>query len=185
MHERVAPPDPPLHEGDIVLRPAREADLCAIAEEGADPELQRWLNIPVPYTPEAAQAYLDYARRTWEGPPSEGLAFTIADRATDEYLGGIILFVARHEISEVGYSVKPSARGRGVATRAVALVAHWAFRDLGVKRIELRTHLENRASQRVAEKAGFVREGVERKSRSLRGERYDVYCFSLLPEDGD
>ncbi len=184
MLDRVAPPDPPLRDGDIVLRPAKEADFRAIAEEGADPELQRWLNIPVPYTEEAARAYLEYARRTWDRAPNDGLAFTIADADTDEYLGGIILFLARHDVGEVGYSVKSAARGRGVATRAVDLVAGWAFDELGIRRMELRTHLENHASQRVAEKAGFVREGVERSSRILRGERYDVYCFSRLPQDG-
>ena len=71
----------------------------------------------------------------------------------------------------------------GIAVRALRLACRFAFDQLGAQRIELRTHPDNAASIRVAEKAGFTREGIERSSREIRGQRHDSVCFSLLPED--
>ena len=73
--------------------------------------------------------------------------------------------------------------GHGAATIAVRLVSGWAFDELGIKRLSLITVPENLASQRVAERAGFTREGVERSSRRLYDDRHDCVVFSLLPSD--
>ena len=77
----------------------------------------------------------------------------------------------------------PAARGRGVITRALGLVARWAFDDLGIERLQLTTHVDNPASQRVAEKCGFQREGLLRKYGLQRGERVDLVMFARLPGD--
>ncbi len=86
-------------------------------------------------------------------------------------------------IGEVGYWVKREARGRGVATRALGLVARWALVDKELGRFQLRADVANEASQRVAEKAGFVREGILRSALALKGERRDVIMYSLVRED--
>jgi RimJ/RimL family protein N-acetyltransferase len=86
-------------------------------------------------------------------------------------------------VAEVGYWVRREARGAGVATRGLRLVARWALDDVGVERLQLRADVQNLASQRVAENAGFRREGVLRSSHySPRLERrLDWVMFSLLP----
>jgi len=84
---------------------------------------------------------------------------------------------------EVGYWVKREARGRGVATRALELVARWALVEKGLGRFQLRADVANGPSQRVAEKAGFVREGVLRSALAFKGERRDVVMYSLVPDD--
>ena len=86
-------------------------------------------------------------------------------------------------VAEVGYWVAKEARGRGVATRALILVAGWVFENSEVGRFQLRADTENVASRRVAEKAGFVREGVMRAALVLKGERRDVVMYSLVRED--
>jgi [ribosomal protein S5]-alanine N-acetyltransferase len=58
----------------------------------------------------------------------------------------------------------------------------WLF-DQDIGRIELRTHPENAASQRLAERCGFRREGIERQSIWLHGRREDALLWSLLPSD--
>ena len=60
---------------------------------------------------------------------------------------------------EIGYWVTAEARGRGIATRAVHLLAGWARDELGLTRIEILPHKDNPASRRVAEKAGFTDTG--------------------------
>jgi RimJ/RimL family protein N-acetyltransferase len=110
--------------------------------------------------------------------------FRIVDAATYEVVGGVNLRFGDHDIAEISYFLRASARGRGLATRAVRLVAGWAFDELAVERIELRVHPENDASRRVAERAGFTREGVERASRAWPdGTRVDSIVYSLLPGD--
>ena len=74
-------------------------------------------------------------------------------------------------------------RGRGVATHAVRLIADWAFRDLQVARLDLNCGPDNLASQRVAERCGFTREGVLRSHIPFKGTRRDTVVFSLLPGD--
>jgi RimJ/RimL family protein N-acetyltransferase len=80
----------------------------------------------------------------------------------------------------IGYWLAPQARGRGVATHAVRLIAGWAFRDLQVARLELTCGPDNLASQRVARRCGFTREGVLRSHMPFRGARRDTVVFSLL-----
>jgi len=68
----------------------------------------------------------------------------------------------------------------GAATVAVQLVACWAFDELGVQRLELTTAPENVASQRVAERAGFTREGVLRGAQFRASRWHDVVVWSVL-----
>jgi ribosomal-protein-alanine N-acetyltransferase len=113
----------------------------------------------------------------------EETAFAITDRRSGELMGAIGVREVDQANAQIGYWVKREARGRGVATRALGLVSRWAFEELGAGRVQLFTEPGNVASQRVAEKAGFVREGVLRRYLNIKGERRDGVIFSLLPED--
>jgi RimJ/RimL family protein N-acetyltransferase len=79
--------------------------------------------------------------------------------------------------------VRADVRGRGYTTRALVLVARWALAQDDVARVQLRADPENVASCRVAEKAGFRREGVLRSFHwnSRLGRRQDYAVYSLLP----
>ena len=124
-------------------------------------------------------------------PPRRWIAaadveFVIADAAHAEPLGLTWLRIAERDpgLASVGYWLRPEARGRGAATVAVRLVARWAFSELGVQRLELTTAPENIASQRVAERAGFTREGILRGLVATKDNgRWDTVMFSLLPAD--
>jgi RimJ/RimL family protein N-acetyltransferase len=129
-----------------------------------------------------ARANIERAARAWE--EGSWAVFRIVDAATDRVIGGVNLQFGDHDIAEVSYFLSASARGRGLATRAVRLVTRWAFEELAIERIELRAHPENEPSLRVAERAGFTREGVERASRAWPdGTRFDSIVFSLLRTD--
>ena len=75
----------------------------------------------------------------------------------------------------------PEARRRGIATRAVRLLARWAFDELAIARLELTCGPDNEASQRVAARCGFVREGVLRSHMPFKGGRRDTVLHGLLP----
>ena len=162
-------------EDDVVrLRPFEERDVPAIAAACQDPEIPRWTAVPSPYTEADARQWLE---------SDEEESFAVVDKQSDELLGSIGVRYFDGGIGEVGYWVKREARGRGVATRALGLVARWALVDRGLGRFQLRADVANEASQRVAEKAGFVREGVLRSALAFKGERRDVVMYSLVPDD--
>jgi len=74
-------------------------------------------------------------------------------------------------------------RGRGVTTAAVRLLASWVLTDQGFERAELLTAMGNTGSERVAEKAGFQREGIARNAGVIHGGRVDLTVWSLVPAD--
>lgn len=178
----LVPPDPPLTDGVIVLRPPREEDVRAMVEQCRDPEMQRWTLVPERYEESDAYEWLRLSERRWAA--GEAAVFAIADAGRGEYLGGIELRGGPWPVGDVGYGVHPAARGRGLATRALLLVARWGLEELGLVRVEVIVDVDNVPSQRVAEKAGFVREGVLRRRLEVEGRRSDGVMYSLLPEDG-
>lgn len=183
---KLTAPARPLSDGVVSLRPWTEADVPTIAEACRDEEIARWLDsVPQPYTLADARAYVALTRRGWK---EETLAaFAITDALTGEVLGSVGVSVVDREqaVAEIGYWVKRQARRRGAATRAVRLASRWALEQCGVQRLQLRADVHNLASQRVAERAGFTREGVLRSSRysPRRGRRVDFVVYSLLPGD--
>ncbi len=84
---------------------------------------------------------------------------------------------------EIGYAVAPTARGRGVAVRALELLTAWGFDELGLERLELRIAVTNPASERVAERGGYRCEGVLRSVHFKEGRRLDIGVWSRLRGD--
>lgn len=152
----------------------------AVAAAGRDPDMTRFIpHLPSPYTERDAAEYVRLTRG-WERE-GDRVVRAIADASTDELLGSIDVRVA--PTGSIGYWIGPWARGRGVATSALILLSRWAIREGGVERLELFADVANAASQRVAEKAGFQREGVLRAHLPFRDGRRDSVVFSLLPSD--
>ncbi len=175
-------PHPPLGQGSIALRPWQDADLETMAAICSDPDVARFTRVPDPYSEADARAWIDAQPGRLEA--GEGLALAIAGGGGAP-VGSVGLRIdpSDREIAEAGYMVAPAARGRGVATTALRLVSCWGLRDLGLARVHLTTHVENAASQGVAERAGFRREGVLRSWEELRGERVDLVMYSLVAAD--
>jgi RimJ/RimL family protein N-acetyltransferase len=175
----------PVIDGDgIRLRPYRPDDIDDLVAGYSDAETRRFMHaLPVPFTRRHGEWYIT------EGVPAiiaeGGAAYAIADPRTDRLLGGVGLerAVPSRQQAELGYWVGPWARRRGVATAAVRALCEQAFRT-GTGRLELLTHWENEASQRVALAAGFEREGVRRGALPDReGRRQDLLVFARLAGD--
>jgi RimJ/RimL family protein N-acetyltransferase len=183
----VQPPARPLTDGVVALRPWTNDDVEAIAAACAEDEIARWLDqIPQPYTEDDARFYVAAAREGWRSGTE--FNFAIVDAETAEVLGSIgvrRLGGLDEGTAETGYWVKRETRGRGIATRALRLVSRWALHEAAVERLQLRADTENIPSQRVAEQAGFVREGVLRACRfnARLNRRSDFAIYSLLPNE--
>jgi RimJ/RimL family protein N-acetyltransferase len=151
-------------------------DVPALVEACNDTEIQRWIPvIPRPYTEEDGRAFV---QREVAGDQQQ-FAVTLGGRVVGS-IGIRISEVWRN--GHIGYWCAAEARGHGVTTRALRLLSRHALEDLRLERLELITDPDNHASQRVAEKVGFQREGVLR-SHLLHpdGRRRDSVMFSLLP----
>lgn len=165
----------PVIVGDgIRLRPLRPGD-TAIAEPYDHPPH----HVPagaVP-TPETVEDWL--LRRSEVMARGTSINWCIAEGETDEPLGEVLVFVHHGTLepggtAELGYLVKPSARGRRVAVRAARLAADHALAPtdaggLGLRRLLAETASDNRASNRVLTAAGFTRWGEEAQADAPDG----------------
>jgi [ribosomal protein S5]-alanine N-acetyltransferase len=175
-------PRPPLADGAIALRPWVAANLEALVAICHDPDVARFTPLPALYTDADGRAWLggDLVRMQ----AGAELSLAIHERP-DGPVGSIGVRVGDvdRDVAELGYLVARSARGRGVATQALRLVAEWVLREWRPARLQLTTSLDNAASQRVAERAGFRREGVLRSWSENKGRRVDLVMYSRLPGD--
>src|SRR5262249_41956584 len=133
-----------------------------------DPEILRYTRIPEPPPSEFARNWIAGYEAARRNGTREGFA---AIDGAGEFVGlGLspCIEAADAEV-ELGYIVPPAARGRGVASEILRLLTAWAFAELGAMRAYLIIDVENRASERVAERCGYLREGVMRSTHLKQG----------------
>jgi ribosomal-protein-serine acetyltransferase len=170
----------------LLLRPFRDDDdnrlYEAVRESMAD--VSPWLSwCHQDYSIDESRQFI--SSRAQAADSDEWYSFGIFEKDTRTLLGGVGLnFINRvHQIGNLGYWVRTTAAGRGIATQAARLMARFGFEQVGLHRVEIVVALPNVASQRVAEKTGAVREGVLRNRLLIRGVAHDAVMFSLIPKD--
>jgi len=174
----------PLVDEELLLRPFRLEDTaqlyCAV-KESLD-ELKPWMSWATDqYTELTAKEYITIARARWEEHTFYAFAITHAD----EILGACTLSSVHpiYHFCNLGYWVRTSFHGRGIAGRAAKLAARFGFEHLGLIRMEIVIAVQNHASLRVAEKIGAHDEGVLLNRMVVGKSIYDAHMYSLLPSD--
>ena len=168
-------------DGTIRLEPLAAGHLDGLADLGHDADVQRFTYVPSPW--------VEGFERTWlhryDQADGSRAGFAIVDEASGACLGMAALVTLDQEgrQAEAGYIVAPQARGRGIAGRALQLLTDWALQELELERVELRITADNEPSIKVAERCGFVREGVLRSLHFKQGLRSDVAVYSRLASD--
>ncbi len=172
-----------LTAGRLHLRPWRAGDADAVLAACQDSGIQRWTTVPCPYTAEHARSFVrDEAPRGWADGTDYG--FAVCDSRTGDLLAAVAVRRRAATVSwDVGYWTVPAARGRGVMSEALGVLCRWAYAELGAQRIEWHAEVGNWASRRVAEKAGFLLEGVQRAGLPGRGGPVDAWCAARLATD--
>lgn len=166
----------------VRLRAPLSGDAADALAMMRDPEVAIWNPAPSIVDVASAEAWL---ARNADWTPGDHATFSVVD-ADGRYAGVVSLHhVDRYQATaDIGYRVAPWARGRGVATAAVRAVSDWAFADLSLLRIQLFHGVGNPASCRVAEKAGYVLEGVLRSGTLYGdGQRHDDHLHARLAAD--
>jgi RimJ/RimL family protein N-acetyltransferase len=174
---------PELGDGRIRLRRLQAADKAAVVKACNDGLIERFcFRVPYPYEESDFTDFLSYNEQFWA---NELIAnWTVVDADSDELQAMISLdVVALRQAGEIGYWCAPWARGKGITSAAVRLVRDWAFDELELERLELTTDVDNYGSQRVAQAAGFRREGVLRGYLTARTRRADDVLFGMKHDD--
>jgi RimJ/RimL family protein N-acetyltransferase len=146
-------------------------------------ELSRWMHWCHPdYSAGETKQWVDSRSEAWE--QCKEYSFLIVDSRSSQIVGncGLDHVHEIHLFANLGFWVRTSRTGEGAAAEATRLLSEFGFSALKLARIEILVAVENIASQRVAERAGALREGLLRNRLVHRGEVRDAYMFSMLPQ---
>jgi RimJ/RimL family protein N-acetyltransferase len=170
---------------DITLIPydIKHAEQLTAAARESVAEVSPWLPwCHTDFTIEESKNWIELCTKTWND--GSAYQFVITDSRDGSYLGGCGLNQIRpmDKVANLGYWVRSSRVKHGIATAATLLLADFGFKELKFNRIEILAAVENKASQRVATKAGALREGILRNRLLLHGAVHDAVIFSLIPQ---
>ncbi len=170
--------------GQVVLRAFRDDDVALAAELATDPYLTLlWPLAPDP-TVEQAREWVDRQRE--RAASGRGVSFAVAEAPGGPGLGQVGLSLRDLDQGRgiAGYAVAPSARGRGVATAALRALTRFAWTIRALHRVELYIEPWNVPSVRVAERAGYAREGLLRSHQEIGGRRRDMLLYAAVRDPG-
>lgn len=175
-----------LTDGLILLRPPRAEDVPAIyaAVYESLSELHPWMDWATDaYDETATQRWLEFVQLAWLH--SSAFQFAIIDAASGQYIGGCGVdgINEKYRFCNLGYWVRTSRAGQGVASCAARLAAKFAFQTVGLIRAEIVIAAANLASQRAAQKAGAHYEGILKNRTVVRKDVYDAVMYSFSPVD--
>jgi RimJ/RimL family protein N-acetyltransferase len=171
----------------VRIRRYRAGDASAVYEAVRESfaELSRFMEWCSPtYARSDAAQWVKSRPAAWKAKSE--YSFLIEDEA-ERVLGacGLNRIEQLSGTANLGYWVRTSATGRGVCTAAVKQLRKFAFEEAGLFRLEIIAAVENIASQRVAEKAGAIREGVLRQRLMASGVRHDAVLYAILKTDNN
>lgn len=168
----------------LLVRPLTADDAPGVASVFDDRQTRRWMSLPSPYTESDARMWCTWmaAERRTSG---DGDHYGIVERDEERLVG--LLWTKRTDwgplSTEISYAVAPDARGNGFTAEAADALSVALLLEHTFQRVELRVAQGNVASRRVAEKAGFVYEGLLRNAGVVASGRVDLGVWSLVPAD--
>jgi RimJ/RimL family protein N-acetyltransferase len=174
------------HDGSVGIRPFRAEDVPALfaAARESIQELSTWMVwCHAGYSLEDSARFITQCEAGWK--KGEQYSFAIFDAGTGTFLGSIGLSGVSHthKVANLGYWVRTKKTQQGVASVATRLITRFALEEVGLNRLELFVPVGNKASQRVAEKAGARWEGLLRKRLMLSSGPQDAVLYSLVAEE--
>jgi ribosomal-protein-alanine N-acetyltransferase len=179
----VKPQQPPTIELDGArLRPLRVADTDALYAYLRDPAVTELTSYPVISLP-MVEAMIERSRSRWAAGELSKWGVTLPH--DDQLVGtcGFNEWSQVHRWTELGFDLAQAHWGKGLMRQAVAAVLEWTFQQDQVDRVHAYVRVDNRRSERLLERSGFVREGCLRSYRVCRGQAHDFHIYGLLRSD--
>ena len=168
-------------EIDLVLAEERHAEEIAAVIGRNQERLARWE--PWAAAPATAFALRGYIQSCLQGF-ANGTHVQTYVRVGGQLVGSCGLRINTYtRTGEVGYWLDAGHVGRGIATRSVRALVTAGFRELGLGRVELRTAVDNERSRALAERLGFVQEGIQRGAQAFANRRVDMAVYAVLARE--
>jgi [ribosomal protein S5]-alanine N-acetyltransferase len=166
--------------GDVRLRAFGERDVDMLLDLSTDPYVPNIGTLPAHASRGEALAYI--GRQHDRLAAGAGYSFCVADRDTDQAVGGAGLWLASVSAGRAtaGYAIAPCCRGRGLAGQALTALTNFAWSKAELHRIELYIEPWNTASRHTAESAGYQREGLLRSHQEIGGRRVDMLLYAAI-----
>lgn len=173
-------PDPGPEHGQVRLRTLQTRDVAMLRDLSTDPYVPTIGSLPPRTDDDGALAWI--TRQHERAVTGAGYTFCIAERTGDDAVGvaGLSLTALGQGRAAAGYSMAPSARGRGLAAQALVALTGFAWSLPDLHRVELYIEPWNVASLRTAEAAGYEHEGVLRSHQEIGGRRVDMALWAVV-----
>ena len=175
-----------LFSNRLLLRPVSKGDISSLFQLQSHPEVARHSALGVPEKIETSEALVLEAIQNSETFFQTQFWWIIQHKKEGTFLGetGMNRSFSNPKNAELFYSLLPAYWGNGFAEEAVTTILNFAFSELGLQRITADVRIENKASIRLLEKLGMIREGRHRKILPARGEWCDNYRYGLWRGQG-
>lgn len=174
-------PSQPQIRGDrTLLRSWRDSDAGFVLSVTGDPLIPLISQVPAEPDAAGALAFVEAQRARFD--QGRGWAWAVVSLARDAVVGYVgALWVARSAgRASIGYWTSAADRRGGTTSDAVGAAASWLLAEAGVARLEAYIEPGNAGSVRVAEKAGFEREGLMRSFAPIGGRRRDAWLYARI-----
>ncbi len=167
------------------IRELSLADLENIHQLHSLPETDEFNTLGIPKDIQTTEKIVEEWLILQNHSPRNSFIFCIDKKEENEFVGLIALNLGKsnYKTAEVWFKVHKDHWRQGYTTEALKRVLEFGFIDLKLHRIEAGCAVENIASSKTLERAGFVREGMKRKKLPIRGEWKDNYFYGILEED--
>jgi len=178
--------DKELTDGVVILRPFRLEDVEGLYQAVRESltELKPWMSwAHDEYSMDGVESFIRLNRANWEAGTQFGFAITAANNGSILGTCGLNHIHPVYHLANLGYWVRTSRHGEGIAGRAALLTARFGFEQGIIIRAEIVMAVGNQKSRRVAEKIGAHYEGVLLNRMVVGNAVYDAHMFSLIPRD--
>jgi RimJ/RimL family protein N-acetyltransferase len=174
----------PLRTERLVLRQLRLSDLAAFHAYRNDETTAEFQSWTVPYPLEKAEQVVGELA-AMDGPADDTwFSYGIADPVTDQLLGDISVRLEWNgRAAEIGFTLAPDSRGKGIAFEAANRVIEHLLNDLGVQRLHASLHPDNYDSMSLLERLGMIYEGTSRQAYWVGDNCTDDPHFGMLRSD--
>ena len=167
----------------FTIRPYQTDDVDAIYDAVNESRLHvsKWMNwLTSDYSRETTEEWVKLSLSAWES--GDAYEHLIVDEYSQEVVGACGLnHVNKIDlVCNLGYWISKSYLGQGAAVEAVKQISDFAFEEIGLVRLEIVVAETNLNSQRVAEKAGAIEEGLQRARIRIHGVSHDARMYALI-----
>jgi len=161
---------------DVKIRPQRVSDAQCFFEILSNPNFTYFGANP--QSVEEEIAFLKESVKKFKNKTHFNFSITLDEKLVGGM--GIIINSLHPYLGDAGYFIDEHYWRRGIATEALRLLEQFAIENTNVHRVEIRTATENIASQKVAQKCGYLNEGTLKHALHIKGKWYDCFMYARI-----